>query len=249
VRILVVDDDPFSLKLVMSILEKHSFDVVAATSARAALKELEKSTDFDLIISDVMMPNVDGFALLRQLRIGGRLSRIPVVLCTALGDQESVEKGIALGIEGYLVKPITASVLIGKVNSVLEKTRASILVVTDDELARKRIAQILERDAFKVISSANGEEALQNVKKERVTLVLADIGLPGMNGFELLANIKEYSPEIPVILMSRQSKYTRDEVVGAGADDLIVRPFLNTEILLKVGQYYKREANAHTHCR
>jgi DNA-binding response OmpR family regulator len=239
-KILVVEDDPFSLKLVVTILAKNGYEVKPATTAQAALRILAKDPEFDLIVSDVMMPNIDGFTFLRQLRIDKRLSRIPVILCTALGDQESIITGKNLGIVDYVIKPIRESVLVAKIKAVLDSDHVVLLVVDDESLMRDLLVRVLNRDGWHAVSAQNGKEALDVVKKNNIQLVLSDIGMPEMDGFELLTQLKNFRPDMPVILVSGREKYSLDDCITAGADDFIAKPFLNTEILAVVDAYLRQ---------
>lgn len=120
-RIIAVDDEPVSRKLVTTILEKDGHDVVDVASAKEAIEKLNQGLEVDMIISDVMMPEMDGFDLLRSVRCNARLKDIPFVLCTCLGDKQAVGKAIRLGATGYVVKPIEAATLLKKVGEIAAK--------------------------------------------------------------------------------------------------------------------------------
>ena len=233
-RVLVVEDDDFSRKLIVSLLEKNSIEVKEMGSAKAALDFLENGEFVDVIVSDVMMPHMDGFTFVHQLHTDGRLNKIPVILCTALGDTASIVKGAELGIAGYIVKPIKEAILISKVNKVVEDSPGAILVVDDEELIRDLLITMLEREGYKTLSSESGTKAVEILKENRISMVLSDIAMPEMDGFELLSHVKEYDMAVPVILMSGRSEYDREEIVANGADDFIPKPFHNTEILARV---------------
>lgn len=233
-KILVVEDDAFSMKLTVAILERHGHEIRSAATARLALKVLERESGFDLIVSDVMMPHVDGFAMLRLLRSDRRLKRIPVILCTALGDADSVMMARELNVAGYVVKPVIEERLIEKVNAVQNLDAGAVLVVDDEDFVRQLLLQMLQREGWRVIAAASGKEAIEIVHKEKIRLVLSDIRMPNMDGFELLAFVKEHDPDIPVLLISGKSEYSRADVISAGADDFIAKPFRNTDVLLRV---------------
>ena len=238
-KVLVVEDDAFSQKLIVSMFEKNSFEVEAMGSAKAALDYLEQGEYVDVIVSDVMMPHMDGFTFVHQLRLDNRLNKIPVILCTALGDKASLVKGIEAGIAGYVVKPIKEAILIPKVKKIIENSPGAILVVDDEELVRNLLITILKRDRYKVLTAESGAGAIDVIKNNKVAMVLSDIAMPEMDGFELLSYIKEIDMGIPVILMSGRSEFNRDDIVATGADDFIPKPFHNTEILTRVRTYYR----------
>ncbi|MEW5994972.1 MAG: response regulator [Candidatus Zixiibacteriota bacterium] len=233
--ILVVDDDPVSLKLLVGILEKHDYKVVPKPSAREALTYLQKGEPADLIISDVMMPRIDGFQLLRLVRSDRRLKRIPVILCTTLNDTASVVQGRGLGATDYIVKPIKPEVVVAKVEKALQTAPGPILVVDDQEVVRKLLAKIIEREGFEVVAAASGAEALEQTEKRNVSMVFADIKMPDMTGLELLAALKKKLPSVPVLLMTGYgAEFCKEDLLAAGAGGFITKPFHNTLIISKI---------------
>ncbi len=246
-NILVVDDDPVSLKVLALILQKHSHDVKTAVSAREAIAILQKRQDIDLIISDIMMPNIDGFALLRLLKTDRRLRRLPVILCTSTESEEAVMKARDLKVIGYIVKPVNARVLMEKVGLVEAQTDQTILVVDDEEMMRSLLAMTLKRDGWSVLTAGCVEDAIDLLEQNETMIVLSDIRMPGRDGFELLSHIKETDPSMPVLLMSGHGEWSRDQVVAAGADDFIAKPFRNTEILKCIDALLERRARANSH--
>ncbi|MEA2029973.1 MAG: response regulator [candidate division Zixibacteria bacterium] len=238
-RVLVVEDDKLSQKLIVSILEKNSIEVEAMGSAKAAMDFLKNGELVDVIISDVMMPHIDGFMFTRLLNTDKRLNKIPVILCTALNDKASLVKGIEVGIAGYVIKPVKEAILIPKVKKAAENSPGAVLVVDDEELMRGIIVAFLKRDLYKVMTAKSGNDAIEIIKNNKVAMVISDIAMPEMDGFKLLSYIKEINMSIPVILISGRNEYSRDEIVATGADDFIAKPFHNTEISDKVRAHYK----------
>jgi two-component system cell cycle response regulator len=119
-RILVVEDDKVSRVLLLRILSDDGHDVVEAPTAVKALKIMEEGEATpDLIVSDVMMPFMDGFEFAAKVREDEKLKRIPIVLCTALADRNTVMRAAKLGIRHYIVKPLAA-------DKVLEQIRAGL---------------------------------------------------------------------------------------------------------------------------
>jgi len=118
-RILVVDDDENILNLEKTILEQKGFDVTSAAGGGQALKLLSENT-FDLILLDVMMPEVDGFTVCRKIKDDARLKDIPVIFLTAKGGGEALAEGFESGAVMYINKPFTANKLLTIVNTMLE---------------------------------------------------------------------------------------------------------------------------------
>jgi DNA-binding response OmpR family regulator len=118
-RILVVDDDENILNLEKTILEGKGFEVMAAASGHQALEILAKDV-FDLILLDVMMPEVDGFTVCRKIKEDSRLKEVPVIFLTAKGGGEALAEGFESGAVMYINKPFTANKLLTIVNTMLE---------------------------------------------------------------------------------------------------------------------------------
>jgi DNA-binding response OmpR family regulator len=118
-RILVVDDDENILNLERTILEQKGFEVTGAQGGAEALKILADKT-FDLVLLDVMMPEVDGFTVCRKIKEDQRLKDIPVIFLTAKGGGEALAEGFESGAVMYINKPFTANKLLTIVNTMLE---------------------------------------------------------------------------------------------------------------------------------
>lgn len=118
-RILVVDDDENILNLEKTILEQKGFDVTAAAGGAEALRLLAERA-FDLVLLDVMMPEVDGFTVCRKIKEDPRLKDIPVIFLTARGGGEALAEGFESGAVMYINKPFTANKLLTIVNTMLE---------------------------------------------------------------------------------------------------------------------------------
>ena len=118
-RILVVDDDENILSLERTILEQKGFDVTAAGGGAEALK-LIGDNDFDLVLLDVMMPEIDGFTVCRRIKEEPRTKEIPVIFLTAKGGGEALAEGFESGAILYINKPFTANKLLTIVNTMLE---------------------------------------------------------------------------------------------------------------------------------
>ncbi|MBD3383014.1 MAG: response regulator, partial [candidate division Zixibacteria bacterium] len=135
-KVLIVEDDPVSLKLMDSILTKKGYETVATTSGREAIDYLDSGKLVDLVISDVMMPEIDGFQLLKYMNSHKKIQNIPVMLCTARNDKSSVLKGLDLGARDYIAKPIKAELLLEKVERMINKIPGYVLIVDDEALLR-----------------------------------------------------------------------------------------------------------------
>ena len=121
------------------------------------------------------------------------------------------------------------------------KSSVSILIVDDEQMMRNLLEKILIREGYKILSAGNGVEALEILQSSRVDMVISDIKMPRMNGFDLLKVLKEEYPEIGVIMMTAYGDtYTVKDALLLGADEYITKPFKSHEISLVVERAYWR---------
>jgi len=117
-KILIVDDEPFNVDYLEQELDDMNYNILTATNGREALDKVTNEPP-DLILLDIMMPIMDGFAVLNELKADPLLRHIPVIIISAMNDLESVVKGIKQGAEDYLTKPVNADLLVKKVKEYL----------------------------------------------------------------------------------------------------------------------------------
>jgi two-component system chemotaxis response regulator CheY len=121
--IMIVDDSPTLVKFVTVSLRNHGFSVVSASDGMDAIEKLSSlDKDVDLIITDLNMPNLDGYGLIETLRQNERHSRTPIIILTSEEAKEDQERGMLVGADSYLVKPFKSSVLIAEVDKFLKST-------------------------------------------------------------------------------------------------------------------------------
>jgi DNA-binding response OmpR family regulator len=122
VKVLVVDDDPVILELLRLNFEMEGFEVVSACDGRAGFDRAVTEAP-DLVISDIMMPNVDGLEMLQQLRADPGTAELPVVLLSAKAQHNEVQRGLDLGADDYVTKPFDPLELLDRVNALLAQPR------------------------------------------------------------------------------------------------------------------------------
>jgi CheY-like chemotaxis protein len=201
-KILVIDDDPQVGNLLQQMLTKEGFDVSYADSGEEGLR-LAKEIRPDAITLDVLMPGMDGWIVLSRLKAEPELADIPVIVLTMLNDYNM---GYALGATEYLTKPIDRERLV----TILKKFQpeqiaaAPVLVVEDDKATRDILSRTLERDGWNVTEAANGRLGLQVVTQQCPGLILLDLEMPEMDGFEFLEKMRALPAcrEVPVIVVT-----------------------------------------------
>lgn len=118
-KILVVDDESRMRKLVKDFLVKNNYEVVEAEDGSRALDIFYEQKDIALIILDVMMPNMDGWEVCREIR---QYSKVPVIMLTAKSDERDELQGFALGVDEYITKPFSPKILVARVEAILRRT-------------------------------------------------------------------------------------------------------------------------------
>ncbi|MGI3777887.1 MAG: hybrid sensor histidine kinase/response regulator, partial [Janthinobacterium lividum] len=216
--VLVVDDDPAQRDLLTRFLQRQGFAVQTAPDGRAGL-ELARVLHPRAILLDVMMPQMDGWTVLRALKADPDLARIPVVMST-FNNEPAL--GQALGAADMVPKPVEWDHL----RAVMDRfrdTEGAVLVVDDDPDARERLRHLLTRNGWSVAEAANGQEALDHVRRARPRLILLDLTMPVMDGFTFLHDLRELEgcAHIPVVVLSARDLTREDRVRLQGAERVL----------------------------
>ena len=248
-RLLIIDDVNDNLHTLISIL-RDDYAIVAATNGEKAL-EIALRNPPNLILLDVKMPIMDGYQVLRHLKTNEKTANIPVIFVTGLTDSADEEKGLKLGVADYITKPINPDLLKLRILTQLElcryrrkPTRAinalsakPTLLVVDD--IPENIHQLIYafQDKYHIIAANNGMKALELLRGRTPDLVLLDIVMPEMDGYEVCRRMKA-TPEgnrIPVIFLSTiDSSVDKMRGFSIGAADYITKPFDIDEIRARI---------------
>ena len=207
--ILVVDDDPSVRQLIARHLEQEGWRTVQASNAADALQLARESRPM-LITLDIMMPDASGWWVLEKLKEDPQTAGIPVLVVTIVEDQRLV---FALGASDYLGKPYDRSALIAKIHRLLPTLEGMrVLVVDDDPEARAMLAKILKEEQAEVVAASSGDEGMTLVAQAPPDLVLLDLMMPGMSGFEMVARLRAQpaSANIPVMIVSAKELTAED---------------------------------------
>ena len=208
-RILVIDDDPSVRDVVSRMLQKEGFRVATAANGSQGLA-MARLLKPHVITLDIAMPELDGWQVLGQLKADEELRSIPVVLMTVLDERA---KGLALEADDFLQKPVSKERLLEVIHRWLPASCPKpVLVVEDDEATREGIARILEGDGWKVMTAGDGQRALEVLGGFAPGLVLLDLMMPGMDGFQLLEVFRERKDyrNIPVVVLTALNLSERD---------------------------------------
>jgi CheY-like chemotaxis protein len=230
--ILVIDDDPAVQDLMQRFLNREGFQVVTAASGQEGLRLAREQTP-DAIVLDVMMPNMNGWVVLSALKADPDLASIPVVMVTMVDDKNL---GYALGASDYLLKPINYD----RLTAVLHKYRSdsspsSVMVVEDNAENREMMRRQLTKAGWRVIEAENGRRALSVLQVEQPSVILLDLMMPEMNGFEFLSELRQ-RPQwrtIPVIVLTAKDLTQEDrQLLNGQIQHLYQKGSHNHQILL-----------------
>ncbi len=208
--VLAIDDDPNALDLMQRGLGREGFDVHVAATGEDGLR-LARELRPDVITLDVLMPGMDGWAVLKALKGDPVTEHIPVIMLSMVDDKDM---GYALGASDYLPKPFDRDRLV----TVLAKYRHGgddpVLVVEDDASTREMVRRTLEGEGWQVDEAENGRVALERVAARRPALILLDLMMPEMDGFEFVAQLRQKDEwrRIPVVVVTAKDLTTEDKL-------------------------------------
>ncbi len=233
--ILVIDDDHIILELLHSYLSKMGYAVALAADGKEGLK-LAKKLRPDAILLDITMPIMDGWQVLSTLKQDPLLSDIPVIMNSV---RESQEQSSALGATDYLVKPISQEQL----NAILTKhhigddSQGLVMIVEDDIVIRELLSELLKGEGWRVFKAENGKIALEHLVDKEPSLILLDLTMPEMDGFQLVENLRQSEPwrSIPVVVFT-STKLTAEEQQRLQGVEIVLQKqsFSREELLVKV---------------
>jgi CheY-like chemotaxis protein/anti-sigma regulatory factor (Ser/Thr protein kinase) len=234
--VLVVDDEPTARELMARHLRRAGYQVVEAADGRAGLAAARASRP-DVITLDVLMPQMDGWAVLKELKSDPTLADIPVIMAT-ITDERNL--GIALGASEYLTKPIDRE----RLAAILARySRAGaprrVLVVEDDESARALIRRALESEGWEVDEAENGRVALERLAESEPALVLLDLMMPEMDGFEFLETLRDGADpsRVPVVVITAKELTEEDHLRLNGGVERIVQKGSRDRFLREVRDF------------
>jgi two-component system cell cycle response regulator len=262
-KILVVDDDPMNVKLVMAILKKEGYECLTAFGGAEALRQARQQVP-DLVMLDIMMPEIDGYQVTRELRHDSTTAEIPIIMITALNGSEDKVRALECGADEFLTKPVNAAELLARTKSMLRlkqyrdqlnlrtrsekafgtreapevvktaaRRRPCVLLVEDNEKDRLLFSRQIENQDCDLSVAKDGEAGLQKVLAGGVDLVLLDIFLPGINGFDVCQRIKAHceTRNVQVLLITCLGDLEgKIKGMELGADDYLVKPIDGREL-------------------
>ena len=229
-QLLLIDDDEAVHNILRHQLSRHGYRIHSAMSGKEGLKRALEER-FDVVVLDILMPEMDGWQVLQKLKAEAKTMSMPVVLYTIVADKE---KGYALGADDYLVKPISKSKLLDTLKNYRRSSSNKILLIDDDLHTRDLVNAYLADMDYQLIKAENGREGLDVLQREQGTMIiLLDLIMPVMNGFEFIDEVRKH-PEfakIPIIVISAHDLSNKER-------SLLLQ---HTQMIIKKGDYSRQE--------
>ncbi|MEJ2012652.1 MAG: response regulator, partial [Anaerolineales bacterium] len=221
--ILSIDDDEDVHDLLRENLNEYGYQVVGACSTEEGLRLARELHPFAITL-DIMMPGKDGWQVLHELKSDPGTREIPVILLTIV---DKTELGYQLGADDYLVKPLEEGALVAALQRIRTDHQSgaelNLLVVDDDEDILDLMRQLLEGQPYRVASAVDGQEALEALDSDPPDLIMLDLLMPRMDGFEFLEALRESGHSIPVIVLTAKTLTASDSDLLEGRVQGILR--------------------------
>lgn len=233
--VLVIDDDPTVHSLMNRYLNQQDWNPVFASSGTEGI-ELAREILPDAITLDILMPGMDGWHVLQTIKADPVLKDIPVIILSMTDDRRL---GFSLGASEYLIKPVERKDLI----KILDKHvphgaagAAKIMVVEDDPATAQMMEKMLVKAGYQVAQAVNGLDALDKLSKVEPKLILLDLMMPVMDGFEFVARIRKLSQweNLPIVVLTAKTMTQQDiEQLNGSVQQVMQKGFYDKEKLLK----------------
>ncbi len=224
--ILVVEDDHMAAELLTVYLTSAGYNVIVASDGEDAIKKAKEFHPF-LITLDIMLPRIDGWDVLSELKNFPDTADIPVVIVSIIDNREL---GYSLGATEYLIKPVSREKLINTVNSCIsdKKTKdksMKILVVDDDVNAVKYMSAVLESEGFDVLKAYSGRAGINLAINNSPDLIILDLMMPEVSGFDVVEKLRVHptAKKIPIIVCSAKDITQKEKAILNGNILSIVR--------------------------
>ena len=268
-RVLVVDDNATNRRILKEQITSWNMSADVADGGRAALDAMSaavsRGTPYDLVVSDLHMPEIDGLMLAEAIMESPDLRRVPVILLTSSSGHLDAETSSRLGIAASLTKPVRQSHLYDAIASALHGTmpeprtvsppevpagpvRGHVLVAEDNQVNQRVAAAMLERLGYRADVAGNGLEVIDALQRIPYDAVLMDCQMPDMDGFEATRAIREREGAdrhtLIIAMTASAMEGDRDRCLAAGMDDYISKPVRVDDLALMLDRWIPQDADA-----
>ncbi|MFO0744167.1 MAG: response regulator [Myxococcota bacterium] len=246
-RVLVIEDNPTNSKLCRMTLAAAGHEVLVAADAEQGLA-LARAERPDIVLMDIQLPGMSGLEATRVMQGDPQLANIPVIALTAHALQADRALALAAGCVGYITTPIDTSSLADQVQKSLERVRTGAashiaahegrVLIVDDEPANVRLMKMkLHGELFEVITAMNGPDAIEKAELEHPDIILLDVMMPGIDGFEVTRRLKARPDTrgIPIVLVTALDGVDhKARGFQVGADEFLNKPVNTHELLARI---------------
>ncbi len=236
--ILVIDDEADIREIVRLYLSEEGYDILEASNGQEGILKAQQENP-DLIVLDIMLPGINGFEVAKHLKDDPNTQDIPIIILSVLAQDSQYRQGIF----DYISKPFRQEDLVATVRKVLSKvdrkiSRKTVMVVDDDPDIVDIIAICLKDNNILAEKAYNGIEALEKIKNKNIDLVLLDINMPGMNGFEVIKRLKEdkNTCDIPIVVLTGTyiSEGDKKHGITLGVTKYLTKPFSAEDLIKQI---------------
>lgn len=245
--VLIIDDDLVVCELFKAYLSKLGYSVAVARNGEEGLR-LAKKLRPDGIILDVKMPEMDGWNVLSELKKDSLLSDIPVIM-TSIAEEQT--KGYALGVTDYLVKPVNRNMLASLLAKykIGDESQGLVMLVEDDMITLEAMSAILKAEGWRVFKAENGRVALEHLDSKKPVLILLDLLMPEMDGFEFLHHLRDKPKwrDIPVVVLTAKELMPEErlELEAAAQNTFIKGAYEKQQLLSEIHQLLESQSQNH----
>ena len=265
-KVLVVDDNPLCLEVIKRMFSPLDCRIFTATSGQEALEKIKEKAagkeKIELVLLDWRLDGMDGLTLAALIRSQG-INDIPIILMSAFGKAQELSRIDEAGIDIFLIKPIRRTDLLSALNTLVNENRLRgsgpghadhsgrppslmgqrILVVEDNKTNQLVVKTILENSGMRVDIAQNGREAVEAVKTKEYDLILMDVQMPEMDGYEASKIIRSDPAlaEIPIVAMTANALPTdRNKCLEAGMNEFLTKPISQAGLLRIIDKMISR---------
>jgi two-component system alkaline phosphatase synthesis response regulator PhoP len=244
--VLIVDDDPDILEGISAVLETRSYRLATARDGLQCM-ELIRQESPDLLILDMMMPRMDGFAVIHELRADPKFVGLPIIILTTVIEDAAyrryeLETGLAMDVQAYIEKPAPPDELLRHVTAIVEQPY--IIVADDDPDIVEAITTVLETQPYLVGSAADGQQCLEMVRKRTPDLLILDLLMPRIDGFAVIRELQSEPgyADLPIMILTTvvedasRRRYELETGRDMNVHAYLQKPVAPDELINKVGE-------------
>jgi two-component system alkaline phosphatase synthesis response regulator PhoP len=252
--ILIVDDDPDILEGIKAVLETQPYRLKTARDGQQCLELIETDSP-DLLILDLLMPRLDGFAVIKELRRSPKYAHLSIIVLTTVIEDASrrryeLETGLEMDVQDYIEKPVAPAELLQRVKAILEQPY--VLVVDDDPDILESIINVLKSRPYRLQTARDGHQCVEMIGKRIPDLLLLDLLMPKMDGFAVIRELRRnpWYAELPIIVLTAvmedaaRRRYELELGTEMQVQDYLEKPVAPAELLRRVSQALKQRVKS-----